>query len=144
MQQLISEYTYTTSGVVYASPVNIMAIPFDSLDTEACVNVEISCFGTSVTSDNSTTTRFFFTLPLMYFVNGSVGVSTPEESVAIPYNSSSFSKLSYTDGIANISTLQVIPYPDSSTKKLTMELTVPNNSKSWNINVYVKVIKTIL
>lgn len=141
MQQLIDEYTYSTTGVVYASPVDIMEIPFDSVDTDAPVNIEVSCFGTSLTSDNLTTTRFFFTLPILYFVTASVDLSTPTESVAVPYNSAAFSKMMHTDGIANFNTLQVIPYPDATTKKFRLELTVPDNSKSWDINVYVKVIK---
>lgn len=142
MQQLIDEYTYSTTGVVYATPVNIMAIPFDSIDTESPINIEVSCFGTSLDASNVVTTRFFWILPIMYFVTATNGFSTPEESVAVPYNSSAFTMMIHSDSIANFNTLQVVPQPNTTTKKFNLALTVPNNSKSWAINVHVKVFKS--
>lgn len=142
MQQLIDEYTYSTTGVVYATPVNIMSIPFDSVDTESPINIEVSCFGTSLDPTNTQTTRFFWILPIMYFVTVTNGISTPEENIAVPYNSSAFTMMIHSDSIANFNTLQVIPQPSTTTKKFNLELTVPNNSKAWAINVHVKVFKS--
>lgn len=142
MQQLIDEYTYSATGVVYATPVNIMAIPFDSVDTDSPVNIEVSCFGTSLDPSNVVTTRFFWILPIMYFVTATNGVSTPEENVDVPYNSSAFTMMIHTDSIANFNTLKVVPQPNTTTKKFNLLLMVPNNSKSWDIYVHVKVFKS--
>jgi len=143
MKQLMSEYTYNVSGVVNATPVNIMAIPFDSTDTESPIFIEISCFGTSVDPTNTQTTRFFWVLPVMYYVDSLSSSCTPEENVALPYNSTSFSMMIHSDSIANFNTLEVTPQPNLSTKQFNLILTVPDNGKSWALNVYVKVFKSI-
>lgn len=139
----MSEYTYNVSGVVNATPVNIMAIPFDSTDTESPIFIEISCFGTSVDPTNTQTTRFFWVLPVMYYVDSLSSSCTPEENVVLPYNSTSFSMMIHSDSIANFNTLEVIPQPNLSTKQFNLILTVPDNGKSWTLNVYVKVFKSI-
>lgn len=141
MKQLIDEYTYTIAGVVNATPVDIMAIPFNSLVSDQPINIEVSCLGTSVDPTNTVTTRFFFVLPIMYFVTDSDAQSTPEEGVAVPYNSADFSKMVHSDSIANFNDLQVVPNPDTTSKTFKLELTVPNNSKNWDISVHVKLFK---
>ena len=143
MKKLVSRYDYKTTGVTFASPVNIMQVPYDSRDPETPIFVEICVFGISLDASNIAKVRMFFILPMLYYVTGAIAECLPTKNVAIPYNSALFSQMDFTDSISGVSSMQVVPTVNTTDKKLQMELTVPNNSKNWDINVFVNVYKEL-
>lgn len=140
--QLKSKCIGSATGV-RQTPVQLITIPYNSVDINAPITAVVRCIGSTIVSGS--VRRVFFVLPIIWYGNGADQLSVPYEYDALNYTSSAFSHLEIADGITGgaLSAFTVTPNPQYPSGDLIIDITAPNTSTDWEFYAYADIYKEI-